>query len=367
MKLELASLILAGLNILQVFGVSEDCTNIKKFLIKHRYNFNTEDCCDLINDGDYEYEILCDKSENINSMTFRFSKSNTIDFSSFPLFSKLEELDIDGEVFPNKILSARFFDLPNLKKLIVRQTYKMPDKINAASPVEEITLNDNGITQFPYVFKNLKKLKSLSLQNNQITGPLKTEIKDFPALENLDISQNKFEGELIIPNTLKSIDISDNQFTTYSNSNDNKVLEEFVSNHNDLSDAFMEDLADVQSLKKIKISNSKLEKLPNTIFNLTKIEEFDISNNPKLNVKIVNFGINNDTKPLSHCNFMSTNILCYQNNTCGDKDYSGYKQCTLKEINSIKYGMDEASSAFASYNLNKLYLIVSVLSIILLF
>jgi len=117
MKLELASLILAGLNILQVFGVSEDCTNIKKFLSKHRYNFNTEDCCDLINDGDYEYEILCDKSENINSMTFRFSKSNTIDFSSFPLFSKLEELDIDGEVFPNKILSARFFDLPNLKKL----------------------------------------------------------------------------------------------------------------------------------------------------------------------------------------------------------------------------------------------------------
>ena len=68
MKLELASLILAGLNILQVFGVSEDCTNIKKFLNKHRYNFNIDDCCDLINDGDYEYEILCDESENINSM-----------------------------------------------------------------------------------------------------------------------------------------------------------------------------------------------------------------------------------------------------------------------------------------------------------
>jgi len=370
MEFKFLALIFVGLNILPVFGLSQDCANIKKFL--NRYyssSFTDDDCCEFDTKDNYQFDIGCDSSENIVKLSLTFSKgvSGGMDFTSFNNFKKLEELEIDGDVFSNKMLSNEFFKLPNLKKLKVRQTYKIPEQIETSSPVEEITLDDNGITKFPYIFKNLKKLKSLSLKQNQIDGTLTDEIKKFPALEKLDISQNKFEGELIIPDKLKSLDISDNKFNKYSTKNSNSVLEEFNGSNNDIGDDFLEEIATIKSLKQIKIQNlSKITKLPNTIFNLTNVEEFDISKNPNLYVKIVNFGLN-DTEPVKHCNFLSTNIVCYQENTCSnDKDYK-FKACTEKEINSIKYGMDETSSAFASFSLNKIYLIVSLLSLILLF
>jgi len=83
----------------------------------------------------------------------------------------------------------------------------------------------------------------------------------------------------------------------------------------------------------------------------------DLSYNPKLNVKILNF----DNSPIEYCIFNNVNISCYEPHTCKsiifkdtdfpDKEAENYvKQCTNEEIDTILSPMGNK----LSYNNNKL-------------
>jgi len=363
MKVEIKWLLLSilTLNILPVFCIIEDCKNLGKFIQRNGYSYNSQtDCCEGVYDNEYDLEVTCEDGY-ITKIDFNvFGNKVFGESETFPLLEKLTDLSFSAkDRFPNLILPSRFFDIPNLKKLEVHQVYKMPTSINAKSPVEELILSDNRMVAFPYIFKNLKKLKILDLRGNTIEGELTDEIYSFTELEELYLNNNKMKGELRIPEKLKIINLTGNGFSSYSSKNKNKALEEIYGSGNYFDNAFMEKLSEIEPIRKIYVQNNNITKLPNAIFNLTNIEEFDISSNVKLKAKIINFGYEHSI-PVNHCNFHGVTIECYQNNTCSNQSEIGassFKNCTEKDINQVRFG----NSAFTIItNANIKYLIIAL-------
>ncbi|ORX71008.1 L domain-like protein [Anaeromyces robustus] len=259
-----------------------------------------------------------------------------------------------GSTFGNHMVPSKFFELPAIKRIEVRGVSSMCQSVSSSSTVEELYLDtDDNLNKFPYVLKDLKKLRILSLSGNQIEGPLTSDIKKFTALEELYIDNNKLNGEIIIPDNLKVLSVKGNTFTTYSKTNNNKVLEKISVRNNMINDTFVSDLIKVKSLKDIDLSLTKITKLPNAIFNLTNVEKLDLHGNPNLKTRIINFGFEKST-PLDYCNFDSNNILCYQNSTCAEEEtyLKNIKACTEKEINETRF--DYTSSSFKTLKYSKI-------------
>ncbi|ORX58360.1 L domain-like protein [Piromyces finnis] len=278
MKVKAITFIITLANVLPTFGVIQECVDFGKFLQRSSFTFNSkEDCCGLKETEQYSFNITC-KDEHIKTIDLQlYSKFVFSDTGSFPLLSELTELKINGENnFPNGILPKRFFDLPKLKILNLYKTPKMPENandINGNSPIEEIYLDNNGLVKFPYIFKKLKNLKTLSIKGNQITGNLTSEIKEFKTLKQLYIQNNQFNGELIIPDSLTTINIVGNKFTSYSSTNKNNALEEVYANGSSIiNDSFINKLATYDNIKKMYLSSGSITKLPNKMFNLTNME-----------------------------------------------------------------------------------------------
>ncbi|CAH2040984.1 unnamed protein product [Thlaspi arvense] len=80
----------------------------------------------------------------------------------------------------------------------------IPDtSIGKLKKLESLDLSNNKITGFPSDFWSLGSLKFLNLSNNLISGALPNNIGNFGLLETLDLSMNNFSGE--IPDTISSL------------------------------------------------------------------------------------------------------------------------------------------------------------------
>jgi len=341
MMKNLLLLLFTFINILKVFGASEDCKNLKRFL--SQYDKIEDECCNTDDVLDaFDYVIKCDDNNYITYLELVFAGKKTVDFSTFPSLSKLTNITVVGEgsTFGNYMVPSKLFELPAIKRMEIRGAKSMCQSVSSSSTLEELYLDtDNSLNKFPYILKDLKKLKILSLEGNQIEGSLTSEIKKFTALEELNLSRNKLSGEIIIPDKLKVLIIDENSFSSYSKSNSNSVLEKISVRSNNVNDTFVSDIIKVKSLKDINLASTKITSLPNAIFNLTNIEKLDLHSNQYLKTRIINFGYEEST-PLNYCNFDSINILCYQNNTCAEEEtyIKNIKQCTEKEINQIRFG-----------------------------
>jgi Leucine-rich repeat (LRR) protein len=338
----------------QLSNISDDCKKLNKFLSKP---LNLE-CCKFKG-------VICYGNKFITNLKLTmnlFNSINEIDFEKFPYLPKLKTLIINN-VFIKRIPKV-IFDLPNLDSLTIQNTplKEIPKNFNTTSPIRDIELPSNRITEFPYHLKDLPNLINLNLYSNIIKGELKEEIKDFPFLEHINISNNNMNGTLTISKTIRRLYASDNEFNSVSSNFFNSLIILDLSNnkiandvfeiltkfrklnclylsHNEYIDEIPQSIGNLINLNQLILDTLNIKKLPSNIFKLNNLEVFSIYNNPQLTTNIINFG--NST--INSCNLENTNISCYQPGTC-DNISSSYKLCTEEEINEILQSQIEIES-----------------------
>eukprot|EP00833_Pecoramyces_ruminatium_P017661 jgi/Orpsp1_1/1191693/evm.model.d7180000087878.1 len=181
---------------------------------------------------------------------------------------------------------------------------------------------------------------------------------DFSGLEKLSVQNNELEGEIIFPESLKYLNIQNNYFSSLkcndddcnlnelkisNNIFDNKVFEQlkdqknlkiFESRNNKNITMVTEDIGNLFNLEILDLSNNNLEEIHSNLFALSNLKNINLSENPNLEAKIINFG---GKEPVATCNFSNIKMSCYEPNTCENigNDYY-YTTCTSDEIEAIK-------------------------------
>ena len=139
------------------------------------------------------------------------------------------EVDEGGHVrvlnLPENRLEGKFPDSTRLKRLTgltdLNLTYNilsgvLPKSIGYLQSLQRLHLGWNRFSgPFPSAILQLKYMRNLRLDHNEFTGPLPPELgENFPAMEHLDLSFNKFDGvvpdEIKTYTTLRYIDLRNN-------------------------------------------------------------------------------------------------------------------------------------------------------------
>jgi len=378
------TLFLVFINLILVYSKTiDECNFLVNFMKQNGFTMD-EDCCK-------EKGITCTNNK-ITSIEITLDSGN-INFEQFPEFNNLEKLSIKGDAFQGS-LPKKLFQLP-IKTLVVSNSNisQLPEDIDVNNILEEIYLNDNQIKSFPYQLKNIINLNLLNLDNNNITGTLNNDIinKNFINLEILSLQNNNMKGELAIPEYVKVLNIRNNKFTSIINDSNNYELKEFIASNNEFSTGIFYSFNIPSIIKKLILDNNNIDAIPfeisffkllvtlnlahnnikemdNGIFELENLKYFDISNNPELNVTLINFS---GSKPIGICELTNTNVLCYQRNTCNNENVNNtLRECTMDEINAIKNNIDKNDEP-AGVNMifyGALYLLIQLLpSIVYLF
>ncbi|KAL6613385.1 hypothetical protein U3516DRAFT_750337 [Neocallimastix sp. 'constans'] len=217
----------------------------------------------------FDNEIILDENGNIISLNLTFSSlSNISDIDNFPLLTNLEYLELDNYNI-NK-LPEIFFELPSLKYLNVSN-----NKLNSIYTEHENHLKEDRILNRKEFVDNITKYKNLN---------------------SLILNNNQFNDNIF------------NNLTIFENL---KIL--FVKSNENLSG----------------LSTKELPNLQSGIFKLYNLDVFDISYNPNLDVKFINFGKHKIYK----CFVDGTPISYYQPNTCDNiSEINSYAQ---KEIDDV--------------------------------
>eukprot|EP00833_Pecoramyces_ruminatium_P007525 jgi/Orpsp1_1/1181557/evm.model.c7180000077647.1 len=261
--------------------VSQDCQKLNSFF----NNALKENCCDKSNNTD-SIKITCD-NDSITSLEINGYNGN-FDFDNFPILENLNSIKIDNVRVV--ILPEVFFRLPKLTELSITNgaiSKDFDESFFENNSISKIDLSNNNLEDIPDSICNLGKIKELNLSKN----PKLNEIMCY------------------FPESLISLDLSETNIQ-YAPSN----------------------IHDLINLESLNMSKSNLKDLSYYIFNLGKLKYFDISDNPELNAKIINFN-----SKVDQCNFNKTNIVCYQEGTCSSIDQKNeYKICSADEISEIR-------------------------------
>jgi len=350
-----------GLNISLGPSKQGDCESYYKFF--HGININSifttaEDCCK-------REEIECDNEEYI--ITLELNGFETIDYTQFPNFSRLEELRIENH--PLKEIPNAIFELKSLKRLTFQDDNIeiIPPAIQNLSELESLTLRNGTVKSLPNEISELSKLKSLVLESNQIDS-IPSSIKDLSNLKELILNKNTVKNlpsELFKLSKLEKIYIGDNQIDSIPSSIGNlSNLRKLGLERNNIKDIPEElfklsklevlnlsgnkietipsTIGDSTALKELILYNNELKELPKELYKLEKLEKFNINFNRKLTTKIIRFG--NST--VEDCYFDNVNILCYQPYACKNihindetvtdiESEKVFNICTQEEIDEI--------------------------------
>lgn len=147
-------------------------------------------------------------------------KSNSLNGTipvSIGQLTKLKYLDMSNNYLEGVVCEAHFDKLSMLKRLvttanskltfIVSREWKPPFQLISAE-LSFIKIIDG----FPQWLQTQKKLKSLTLCNASITGPLPTWLQKMPVIDFLDVSHNKLSGPVTnLPNE-GSVDVTDHSY-----------------------------------------------------------------------------------------------------------------------------------------------------------
>jgi len=285
--------------------------------------------------------------------------SEPFDLSTFPILSNLISLKINSSS-NIKTIPPRIFELPNLQYLHFADTSLngITKDVNPKSLIKIIYIegNSNAFNEFPTQFSKLPNLTELYLENNNFNCILPEELLNFKSLQVLSIPSNHMTGEVVIPDSLKYLNIGNNQFTSLKANTNVNNLEVFIGNNNkfesnifnnlsiydklmliDLSynsgiTSISESISYLKELQVLNLKNDDLTELPPNIYKLSKLKGLDISGNPNLNVKLINF----DKSTVEQCVLSGIKIECYQPNTCASIDDNfSVRNCTDTEINEI--------------------------------
>lgn len=213
-----------------------------------RLDFTNNDLTGLISEGFGE-------CKNLQSLRAGFSYlSGEVPQDIYELIS-LQEIYLPGNQLTGPI-DGRIVNLSNLKVLALygnNFTGMIPQDIGKLSELEELQLHINSLSgTIPLSLTNCTKLTILNLRVNNLEGQLSAfDFSKFVQLRSVDLGNNHFNGSL--PPTLFSC----------------KMLTAIRLATNNLSGEVLPDIASLQSLSFLSLSNNTLRNLTTALRILT--------------------------------------------------------------------------------------------------
>jgi len=176
-------------------------------------------------------------------------------------------LDIIPDAFANlkKLQNFWFYDSPIVK---------VTEKLGTLDNLLMLTLSNCSLTHLPNL-SNLQKLWSLDLRNNRLS-----RVDGIPDVLFLDLPGNFFNYIPILnnPEKLRFLTMNNNPVENIAPIMFYKNLEG-LSLRNLTLTSILPDIDKLQKLLYVDFSNNKISHVPNNIFNLPLLEQFNITNN----------------------------------------------------------------------------------------
>ncbi|KAL7600561.1 hypothetical protein Lser_V15G24431 [Lactuca serriola] len=254
--------------------------------------------------------------EKLTNLTYLSVGDNLFDRTPFPseIFNlvKLQTLYLTNSSIQGTI-PEEIGNLVSLKSLELSYNYlvgAIPEGITKLTNLQELELYDNELLGgFPVGFRNLVMLSKLDVSNNSLEGDL-SELRNLTRMESLQLFENNFSGEIPAEfgefKFLKQFSIYDNMLTgelpskigswadfQYIDVSENfltgsippdmckkgKIIEVLML-QNKFTGGLPETYANCSSLQRLRVSNNSLSgRVPDRIWGLPNVRMIDLSMN----------------------------------------------------------------------------------------
>jgi len=351
----------------QVLTHQQQCDKLKLFYKDNGFQFTEENdnCCNL------KQFIVCNNKTNTISQVIIEPKLNEglnyriLDFKNYPVLPEIEDIVLSKVAADESGVLPSILFQPKIKYVrIFNSNYTTVNKeIENLQNLEKLFIRACHLKEFPYQLKNLNSLEIINVSNNQIEGPIKSEIKNFVALKQLGLASNNIKEFMNIPPNLERLELEDAKVTSIDiNILKNLTYLGLKSNPiKNVDNIFEEINNNLKKLGILNLSNDNVSIIPKSIKNLTNLKSLYLEGNKimvipdelyslSLDVIYLNgnsdlmgsFNFNNNAK---NCTIKDTNI-CFQNeNVCTQVDIKP-NICTEKELNEIKKLQEERYKIF---------------------
>jgi len=211
-----------------------------------------------------------------------------------PSIGELSELEsIDLYIMPIKELPNELIKLKKLKALTLFRINleKIPPFIGEISELESLIIKDNEvykIKEIPEELFKLKKLKELTIGDGNRIGYDKkisiipTSIGKLSELEKLQLDGNQIKelpNELFQLKKLKELSFNLNDIETIPSAIGNLSELELLSIDSNGIKKLPDELFNLKKLKELKLRSNLIEEIPPSIENLTELEKLDLYDN----------------------------------------------------------------------------------------
>jgi len=137
------------------------CDDWNPLIISTGFDVGTN-CCDTKG-------IECQDSK-VKSIDITVNSTSAMDLTKLPKSINLEKYSIKGDIYKNalpaELLNSQLYKILDLSHSTI---LTIPNNIEENTVTEEIYLNNNQINSIPIQFKNIKNLRVLNLEYNNIT------------------------------------------------------------------------------------------------------------------------------------------------------------------------------------------------------
>eukprot|EP00833_Pecoramyces_ruminatium_P002898 jgi/Orpsp1_1/1176930/evm.model.c7180000059533.1 len=299
--------------------------NISEELHDSLINFSSLE--NLFIDNNYFYgELIIPKS--VKKITANKNKFNSIYMNNSN--NLLQSLELQGNLFNENIFNnlTQFKDLTYLDLSYNKKIRNIPTSIENLSKLENLNLRETNIKELPYSLFNLLNLKKLYLESsselykiinfknsnvecffeetpiscyqkgsclniddelyNECTSNEIYNIKSQNSInndyENNDISQdcklfNIFAKKPLDSNCCEEFGIScdqeDSIIKLYLNNDEDSIIQYYI----DINEIDFNDFPNLNKIKKLEISNIKLNSIPNIVFYLPNLKKLSLNKN----------------------------------------------------------------------------------------
>lgn len=169
------------------------------------------------------------------------------------------------------------------KAILTSNNFKeIPSQILSIQTLEDLTIGHNPIAEITPAISNLKRLKSLTLNDTKIID-IKTDLSRLDSLEHFDFSSNETPH---LPDQVKNIpsliwlSLNNNKFQdlTFIDSRLHKLQMLYLYT-NEIKHISSE-IKFLPNLKELLVFDNQIDSIPDCISSLTNLEKFEIWNNP---------------------------------------------------------------------------------------
>ncbi|CAF3075641.1 unnamed protein product [Rotaria sp. Silwood2] len=178
--------------------------------------------------------------------------------------------------------SISLADLPRLTAVYINENPHLQTLLFTNTPqVNQIDLSNCQLTSFPISILTLTSLTTLKMPFNQLSSLPTTISTDLPKLTVLDLSNNRFQGNIIQPPLIyvSELYLANNLLTTLNGIREYKSLQKLVLDYNRITVIPLEIMKISPILQYLWITSNPLSTIPYTMTNMRSLKSIFAMNN----------------------------------------------------------------------------------------